>query len=61
MQWEVEALDPTELQRLVLAAVEPHTDRAVLATRIAEEDRQRRQLRAIVDEATGRRSPGGGR
>lgn len=60
VQWEVEALDPAELQRLVLAAVDPHTDRAVLATRITEEDRQRRQLRAIVDEATGRRRPGVG-
>ncbi|MGW2492394.1 hypothetical protein ACWCV9_35020 [Streptomyces sp. NPDC001606] len=49
VQWEVEALDPTELQRLVLAAVAPYIDRPVLAARIAEEERQRRQLRAFVE------------
>ncbi len=31
VQWEVEALEPAELQRLVLAAVDPYIDRAVLA------------------------------
>jgi len=49
MQWEVEALDPAELQRLVLAAVSAHIDRAVLADRIAEEERQRGELRAFVE------------
>ena len=49
MQWEVEALDPTELRRLVLAAVAPFIDRPVLAARIAEEVRQRRQLRIFAD------------
>ncbi|WP_406016704.1 hypothetical protein OG520_40120 (plasmid) [Streptomyces sp. NBC_00984] len=49
MQWEVEALDPTELQRLVLAAVAPYIDQAVLRDRIAEEERQRRQLKAFAE------------
>ncbi|MGW1272058.1 hypothetical protein [Streptomyces sp. NPDC002491] len=49
VQWEVEALDPAELQRLVLAAVGEYVDRSVLADRIAEEERQRRQLRAFVE------------
>ncbi|MFE2326892.1 hypothetical protein ACFXD5_23710 [Streptomyces sp. NPDC059385] len=49
MQWEVEALDPAELRRLVLAAVAPYIDNAVLAARIAEEERQREQLRAFVE------------
>ncbi|MFE5178583.1 hypothetical protein [Streptomyces sp. NPDC056634] len=33
VQWEVEALEPVELQRLVVAAVDPYIDRAVLASR----------------------------
>jgi hypothetical protein len=33
VQWEVEALEPDELQRLVLAAVDPYIDRAVLERR----------------------------
>ncbi|WP_405194456.1 hypothetical protein [Streptomyces anulatus] len=49
VQWEVEALDPAELHRLVLAAVAPHIDQTVLADRIAEEERQRRLLRAFTD------------
>ncbi|MFF8994496.1 hypothetical protein ACF09H_32145 [Streptomyces sp. NPDC014983] len=49
VQWEVEALEPVELQRLVLAAVAPYVDQTVLADRIAEEERQRRQLRAFTD------------
>ncbi|MCG0283997.1 hypothetical protein [Streptomyces sp. PSAA01] len=49
VQWEVEALDPIELQLLVLAAVDPYIDRAVLGDRIAAEERQRRQLRAFTD------------
>ncbi|OKI06049.1 hypothetical protein A6A06_38370 [Streptomyces sp. CB02923] len=44
VQWEVEALAPEELQRLVLAAVEPHIDRTVLAHQIAYEDEQRAAL-----------------
>lgn len=49
VQWEVEALDPVELQRLVLAAVAPYIDNVVLAARIAEEARQRESLRAFVE------------
>ncbi|MCB5910369.1 hypothetical protein LIU39_23865 [Streptomyces sp. SF28] len=41
VQWEVEALDPAELQRLVLDAVALYIDNAVLIDRIAEEERQR--------------------
>ncbi|KOG57019.1 hypothetical protein ADK75_05605 [Streptomyces virginiae] len=44
VQWEVEALEPDELQRLVLAAVDPYIDRDVLAHQIAREDEQRRAL-----------------
>lgn len=51
VQWEVEALDPVVLRRLVLAAVAPHIDRAVLETRIAEEERQRSRLRAAIRQA----------
>ncbi|MEU7245908.1 hypothetical protein [Streptomyces sparsogenes] len=43
MQWEVEALEPDELQRLVLAAV----DRDVLARQVAREEAQRRALAAF--------------
>ncbi|UUU37522.1 hypothetical protein [Streptomyces sp. NBC_00162] len=50
VQWEVEALDPAELQRLVLAAVDPYVDQAVLGARIAEEERQRGQLRAFAEQ-----------
>ncbi|MFF3276039.1 hypothetical protein ACFYWU_34660 [Streptomyces chrestomyceticus] len=48
VQWEVEALDPDELQRLVLAAVAPHVDRMVLARQIAREEEQRRALRRFA-------------
>ncbi|WP_328884918.1 hypothetical protein [Streptomyces sp. NBC_00316] len=48
VQWEVEALDPTELQCLVRAAVTPYIDQAVLGDRIAEEERHRKQLRAFA-------------
>ncbi|WP_438289524.1 hypothetical protein [Streptomyces sp. HUAS TT7] len=49
MQWEVEALEPEELQRLVLAAVDPYIDRQVLAQQIAREDEQRRALAGFPD------------
>jgi hypothetical protein len=39
VQWEVEALEPAELQRLVMAAVEPYVDRTVLAEVLEEEGR----------------------
>ncbi|MEU5116674.1 hypothetical protein AB0G64_34880 [Streptomyces longwoodensis] len=45
VQWEVEALEPAELQRLVLAVV----DRDVLARQIAREEEQRRALAAFLD------------
>ncbi|MFD9303014.1 hypothetical protein ACFWCB_10115 [Streptomyces sp. NPDC060048] len=44
VQWEAEALEPAELQRLVLAAVDPYIDRTVLAQQIAREEEQRRAL-----------------
>ncbi|MFJ4478780.1 hypothetical protein [Streptomyces xanthochromogenes] len=49
MQWEVEALEPDELQRLVLAAVDPYIDRDILARQIAREEQQRRTLSDFVD------------
>ncbi|WP_331739512.1 hypothetical protein OG590_38400 (plasmid) [Streptomyces goshikiensis] len=49
MQWEVEALEPDELQRLVLAAVDPYIDRDVLARQIAREEKQRRALATFLD------------
>ncbi|MEV7013564.1 hypothetical protein [Streptosporangium sp. NPDC051022] len=48
VQWEVEALEPAELQRALLAAVEPYVDRRILAAVPAEEDRQRRAPRAFT-------------
>lgn len=45
--WEVEALAPDELQRLVLAAVDPYIDRDVLADQLAREEQQRRVLAAF--------------
>jgi hypothetical protein len=49
VQWEVEALEPAELRRLVLAAVAPYVDRDVLARQIAREEEQRRALAAFLD------------
>jgi hypothetical protein len=49
VQWEVEALEPAELQRLVLAAVAPYIDRDVLARQIARKEEQRRALAAFLD------------
>ncbi|MFF8387306.1 hypothetical protein ACF053_27195 [Streptomyces kanasensis] len=49
VQWEVQALDPDELQRLVLADVEPYVDRAVLEQQIASEEEQRRALADFFD------------
>ncbi|MER5728876.1 hypothetical protein ABT084_11130 [Streptomyces sp. NPDC002138] len=48
VQWEVEALEPDELQRLVLAAVDPYIDRDVLAQQIAREEQQRRALEGFA-------------
>ncbi|MEU8943019.1 MULTISPECIES: hypothetical protein [Streptomyces] len=44
VQWEVEVLEPDELQRLVLAAVDPYIDRDVLAQQIARGEQKRRAL-----------------
>ncbi|WP_406336779.1 hypothetical protein [Streptomyces sp. NBC_00203] len=44
VQWEVEALEQPELQRLVLDAIDPYVDRDVLAMVPAEEQPQRREL-----------------
>ncbi|MFI7095515.1 hypothetical protein [Streptomyces lydicus] len=49
MQSEVEALEPDELQRLVLVAVAPYTDRDVLAQQIARVEQQRRALSEFFD------------
>ncbi len=59
VQWEVEALDPAELQRLVLAAVAPYVDQSVLDARIAEEERQRGRLRAFTERWPAGRPDGG--
>ncbi|MET9432286.1 MULTISPECIES: hypothetical protein [unclassified Streptomyces] len=53
VQWEVEALEPAELQRLVLEAVEAHIDRSQLARQLAEEQRQRRQLADFLRQFDG--------
>jgi hypothetical protein len=57
VQWEVEALEPAELRRLVLAAVDPYVDRDVLARQIAREEEQRRALAAFLN---GWNTAGGG-
>src|SRR5882757_6479218 len=49
VRWEVEALEPEELHRLVLDAVDPYVDRAVLAAVIADDRRQRRVSAAFLD------------
>ncbi|MGW5946153.1 hypothetical protein ACWFRN_14110, partial [Streptomyces celluloflavus] len=46
-QWEPEALDPAELQCLVLAAVDPYIDCDVLARQTAREEEQRRAPRGV--------------
>ncbi|MEV0991125.1 hypothetical protein [Streptomyces sp. NPDC049949] len=48
MRWEVEALEPDEPRRLVLAAVDPYIDRDVLAQQIAHEEQQRRALEGFA-------------
>ncbi|MFD7096445.1 hypothetical protein [Streptomyces xanthophaeus] len=49
-------MEPDELQRLVLAAVDPYIDRDVLAQQIAREEQQRRALEGFA----GRWGTGGG-
>ncbi|MGX1025535.1 hypothetical protein RKD38_000216 [Streptomyces ambofaciens] len=48
VQWEVEALEPAELKRLVMEAVDAYIDREVLAEVRAEEEHQRAQLTALL-------------
>ncbi|MEV6396176.1 hypothetical protein AB0M39_15585 [Streptomyces sp. NPDC051907] len=59
VQWEVEALEPAELQRRILAAVAPYVDRDVLARQVAREEAQRRALAASLEgwDATGGGAP----
>ncbi|MFE7779384.1 hypothetical protein ACFU5O_37100 [Streptomyces sp. NPDC057445] len=57
VQWEVEALEPAELRRLVLEAVESHIDRSQLARQLAEEQRQRRQLADFLRQFDGSGGP----
>lgn len=59
VQWEVEALEPAEMQRLVLAAVAPYIDCQVLAQQIAREDDQRRALSEFA-QRWGAADQGGG-
>jgi hypothetical protein len=49
VQWEVEALEPDELRRLILAAVAPYIDRDVHAQQIACEEQQCRVLSEFLD------------
>ncbi|WP_018554513.1 MULTISPECIES: hypothetical protein [unclassified Streptomyces] len=44
VQWEVEALEPDELRRLVMGAVRPYIDREALGEVLSDEHRQRREL-----------------
>ncbi|MGW2492121.1 hypothetical protein ACWCV9_33570 [Streptomyces sp. NPDC001606] len=48
VQWEVEALPPEELHRLVLDALAPYVDPRILAQQIAREEEQRRARAAFV-------------
>ncbi|MFI9332656.1 hypothetical protein ACIGZJ_34625 [Kitasatospora sp. NPDC052868] len=48
VQWEIEALERDDLHRLLMAAVEPYVDRGVLADVLADEARQRDELRAFL-------------
>jgi hypothetical protein len=50
VQWEVEALEPAELKRLVMEAVEGYIDREILAEVMAEAEQQRAQLAGILGQ-----------
>lgn len=50
VQWEVEALEPDELRRLVMGAVRPYIDRDALGEVLREEERQRRELTAFLGQ-----------
>ncbi|MFF2628665.1 hypothetical protein ACFVUN_23175 [Kitasatospora griseola] len=49
MQWDVGAVDPADLRRLLEAAVALYVDRRVLAAVPAEERRRREPLARFVD------------
>jgi hypothetical protein len=49
VQWEVEALPPEDMHRLVLDAVDRYVDRRALAAVIADERRQAHALRAFLE------------
>ncbi|MFJ3637843.1 hypothetical protein [Streptomyces sp. NPDC090112] len=53
VQCEVEALEPDELQRLVLDAVDPYTDRDALAQQTPREEQQRQALEGFAGRCTG--------
>ncbi|MEE1751224.1 hypothetical protein [Streptomyces sp. SP18CS02] len=53
VRWEVEALKPDELQRLLLAAVDPYIDRPVLARQIAREEAARLEAAAPPEPQDG--------
>ncbi|MER7350385.1 hypothetical protein ABT390_33815 [Streptomyces aurantiacus] len=50
VQWEVEALEPAELKRLVLEAIDVYIDREALAQVMAEEEQQRARLAGILGQ-----------
>ncbi|MFE7948204.1 hypothetical protein [Streptomyces sp. NPDC057426] len=50
VQWEVEALEPAELKRLVLKAVDTYVDREILAQVMGEEEQQRNRLADILGQ-----------
>ncbi|MFE9121316.1 hypothetical protein [Streptomyces sp. NPDC007172] len=53
VQWEVEALPPSELQRLVVEAVRPHIDRGQLQAVLDQESEQRRALLSLLRPGDG--------
>ncbi|MFI1177822.1 hypothetical protein [Streptomyces melanogenes] len=53
VQWEVEALEPAELKRLVMEAVAGYIDPEVLAAVMAEEEQQRARLEALLGSQQG--------
>ncbi|MGW2865629.1 hypothetical protein [Streptomyces sp. NPDC001205] len=53
VQWEVEALPPSELQRLVMAAVRPHVDPRQLQAVLDQEVEQRQALLDLLQGWTG--------
>jgi len=48
--WELDALDPRELQRLIREAIEAHIDKEAWEVRKKEIEQDRRELRERIDE-----------